>query len=222
MLKKKVKKNRDYLKTILLSIRFSPAPRKIVSCKKIVTEIWSQTHKKTIKNAHRSAKNSKFSWGYPLTPWREGGESPSRALSSLDDLLRRTTFKYAATALNRCGPWARQIYPSLVLVQTRKTRPCLTERLLMERKESNQLNKQSIAEKSPVPSLGIDPRSPRNKTNVLITEPKSRLSDAVVRYWLFTKSYAKYTLQRYTGESAWLVKLPLFKELIIYDDGKPF
>ena len=28
-------------------------------------------------------------------------------------------------------------YPSLVLVQPRKTRPCLTERLLMGRKESN-------------------------------------------------------------------------------------
>ena len=32
-------------------------------------------------------------------------------------------------------------YSSLVLVQPRKTRPCLTERLLMERKESNQVNK---------------------------------------------------------------------------------
>ena len=39
----------------------------------------------------------------------------------------------------RCGPWARHIYPSLVLVQPRKTRPCLTERL--ERKESNRTNK---------------------------------------------------------------------------------
>ena len=29
------------------------------------------------------------------------------------------------------------IYPSLVLVQPRKTRPCLTERLLMGGKESN-------------------------------------------------------------------------------------
>ena len=29
-------------------------------------------------------------------------------------------------------------YPSLVLVQPRKTHPCLIERLLMERKESNQ------------------------------------------------------------------------------------
>ena len=35
----------------------------------------------------------------------------------------------------------RYIYPSLVLVQPRKTRPCLTERLLMGRKESNQANK---------------------------------------------------------------------------------
>ena len=31
----------------------------------------------------------------------------------------------------------------LVLVQPRKTRPCLTERLLMGRKESNQTNKQN-------------------------------------------------------------------------------
>ena len=31
-------------------------------------------------------------------------------------------------------------YPSLVLVQPRKTRPCLAERLFMGRKESNQTN----------------------------------------------------------------------------------
>ena len=36
------------------------------------------------------------------------------------------------------GPWVRHIYPSLVLVQPRKTRPYITERLLMGRKESNQ------------------------------------------------------------------------------------
>ena len=40
-----------------------------------------------------------------------------------------------------CGPWARHIYPSLVLVLPRKTRPCLSERLLMWRKASNQTNK---------------------------------------------------------------------------------
>ena len=38
----------------------------------------------------------------------------------------------------------QDIYPSLVLVQPRKTRPCSTERLLMGRKESNQtVNKQN-------------------------------------------------------------------------------
>ena len=34
-------------------------------------------------------------------------------------------------------------YPSLLLVQPRKTRPCLTERLLMGCKKSNQTNKQN-------------------------------------------------------------------------------
>ena len=38
-------------------------------------------------------------------------------------------------------PWARHIYPSLVLVQPRKTCPYMTENLLMERKDSNQTNK---------------------------------------------------------------------------------
>ena len=36
------------------------------------------------------------------------------------------------------GPRARHIYHSLVLVQPRMTRPCLTERLSMGRTESNQ------------------------------------------------------------------------------------
>ena len=44
----------------------------------------------------------------------------------------------ASPASLHCGPWARHIYPSLVLVQPRKTRLCITERLLMGRKESNQ------------------------------------------------------------------------------------
>ena len=39
----------------------------------------------------------------------------------------------------------QDIYPSLVLVQPRKTRPCLTERLLMGRKESNQTNKSTFS-----------------------------------------------------------------------------
>ena len=36
---------------------------------------------------------------------------------------------------------SKNINPSLVLVQPRKTRPFITERLLMGRKESNQTNK---------------------------------------------------------------------------------
>ena len=48
----------------------------------------------------------------------------------------------ASPASLRCGPWARLIYPSSwVMVQPRKTRPCLTERLLMGSKESNKQNK---------------------------------------------------------------------------------
>ena len=48
------------------------------------------------------------------------------------------TVRQTDPASLRCGPWARHIYPSLVLVQPRKNRPYLTERLLMGRKESNQ------------------------------------------------------------------------------------
>ena len=42
-----------------------------------------------------------------------------------------------------CGPWARHIYPSLVLVQPRKNCPFITERLLMGRKriKSNKIFK---------------------------------------------------------------------------------
>ena len=39
---------------------------------------------------------------------------------------------------------SKNINPSLVLVQPRKTRPFITERLLMGRKESNQTNKQML------------------------------------------------------------------------------
>ena len=40
----------------------------------------------------------------------------------------------------------------------------------------------SIAENIPAPCLGIELGPPQYKTNALATEPKSRLSDAVVRY----------------------------------------
>ena len=41
------------------------------------------------------------------------------------------------TGITAMCPLARHIDPSLVLVQPRKTRPYITEKLLMGRKESN-------------------------------------------------------------------------------------
>ena len=53
------------------------------------------------------------------------------------------------------GSSARHIYPSLVLVQPRKTSPYLTERLLMGRKESNQTNKQHLRDLKQETSLFV-------------------------------------------------------------------
>ena len=53
----------------------------------------------------------------------------------------RPTAGVESPASLRCGPYARHIYPSLVLVKPRKIRPYITERLLMGRKESNQTKK---------------------------------------------------------------------------------
>ena len=68
--------------------------------------------------------------------------SRERSGSVVECLTRdRRAAGSSLTASLRCGPWARHIYPSLVLVQPRKTRPSLPERLLMGRKEPNQTNK---------------------------------------------------------------------------------
>ena len=45
------------------------------------------------------------------------------------------------TGVTVCGPLARHIYLSLVLVQPMKARPNITERLLMGHKESNRKKK---------------------------------------------------------------------------------
>ena len=45
------------------------------------------------------------------------------------------------TGVTALCPCARHINPVLVLVQPSKTRPYITEKLLMGRKESNQTNK---------------------------------------------------------------------------------
>ena len=51
------------------------------------------------------------------------------------------TLDRRAAGSSLTGVTARHIYPSLVLVLSRKNRPYITERLLMGRKESNQTNK---------------------------------------------------------------------------------
>ena len=54
-----------------------------------------------------------------------------------------------------CGPLARHIYPSLVLVQPRKTCPYISERLWMGGKESKQTNKIFSAHFS-IPNIKTD------------------------------------------------------------------
>ena len=49
------------------------------------------------------------------------------------------------TSITTLCPLARHINPSLVMVQPRKTRPYITERLLMGRKESNQRHENHLA-----------------------------------------------------------------------------
>ena len=66
---------------------------------------------------------------------------------------------------------SKNINPSLVLVQPRKTRPFITERLLMGHKESNQTNKQTYKMTiSPAVLEWAKPRTP------IIEEASSNLA----------------------------------------------
>ena len=56
---------------------------------------------------------------------------------------------------------SKNINPSLVLVQPRKTRPFIPERLLMGRKESNQTRTHSMARHR---------KSPRSRRNLMVIE----------------------------------------------------
>ena len=71
----------------------------------------------------------KMSIGMPLkgVQWLNGRVLDSRPKGRALEPIRR----YCVVFLSKI------IYPSLVLVQPRKTRPSITERLLMGRKESN-------------------------------------------------------------------------------------
>ena len=59
-------------------------------------------------------------------------------------------------------------------------------------------------------------------TNARTTEPKSLLSDTVVRDWLYSVSYAKSTMCKFIRWECLPITFPLFKEVNIYDDRKNF
>ena len=62
---------------------------------------------------------------------------------SVEECLTRDGGAVGSSLTGVTALWSlSKTHPSLVLVQSRNTCPCLTERLLMGRKESNQTNKQ--------------------------------------------------------------------------------
>ena len=83
-------------------------------------------------------------WFHFSSPWAIGINTfPRERSGSVVECLTRDQGAGGSslTGVTVLGPWARHIYPSLVLVQPRKTCPFITERLLIGRKESNQTNK---------------------------------------------------------------------------------
>ena len=80
---------------------------------------------------------------------REGSGSVVECLTqdrgAAGSSLTGVTVLWSLSKVIRLQRSARHIYPSLVLVHSRKTSPCLTERLLMGHKESNQTNKKSLS-----------------------------------------------------------------------------
>ena len=64
----KSKKNRDYLKTILFSIRFFHAPRNIFSSKKSWLKSGPKRIKTQLKTHIEALKIQNFLGGAPLTP----------------------------------------------------------------------------------------------------------------------------------------------------------
>ena len=65
------------------------------------------------------------------------------------------------------------------------------------------------------PQRYLNPGSLGQKSNALTTEPKSRLSDAVFRDWLYTQKLCMICFMQI------FVTHPHFEEVIIYDDAKP-
>ena len=98
---------------------------------------------KSIQNYQHAKGKYFFCWRRGIIQSKEGGSAVAQWKSAWIE-TEGPRVRACVTAL--C-PWARHINPNwIVLVQPRKTRPFITERLLMGRKESNQINKQSKEE----------------------------------------------------------------------------
>ena len=71
--------------------------------------------------------------------------TPRERSGSVVECLTRDQRAAGSSLTGVTALWSlsKNIYPSLVLVQPRKTCPCLTENLLMGHKESKQTNKQT-------------------------------------------------------------------------------
>ena len=83
-------------------------------------------------------RTSAIFYSLPNNEWGEGVWERS---GSMVECLTRDREAAGSSLTGVTALWSLSedhIYPSLVLVQPRKTRPCLTERLLMGCKESNQ------------------------------------------------------------------------------------
>ena len=94
-----------------------------------------------INEFRRKSLFYQFYWD--LSHWLVGNMTLHFTKNNICQIFFFFFFFVTSPASLCCGPWARHIYPSLVLVKPRKTHPYITERLLMGRKESNQTNKQT-------------------------------------------------------------------------------
>ena len=110
--------------------------------------MWLPTLTKYRRGFHHCAQSCIRVCGFLLLS-AISSSCPSGVLPEIQEYLMRSTVVecltqtegprvQASPASLRCGPWARHIYPSLVLVQPRKTCPYITERLLMGHNQNKQ------------------------------------------------------------------------------------
>ena len=94
---------------------------------------WSNSKRFSLSQVHLN-ENEEFSGPARRPRWKRSG--------SVIECLTRDLLVLSLTGVTALWSLSKtHLSYSLVLVQPKKTRPCLTERLLMGHKESNQTNK---------------------------------------------------------------------------------